>query len=313
MVRRLTSWFQSDECLGFYKALRFVEAFECCVERDGETKGRIVGYIQKDGGKVKQFFSRRAIINGGPMLAEDITGNEIATLLNNCRKKLKGRAIYVETRNFNDFSNYKDIFEKSGWDYCPHYNFIVTADSIDKVILSFSQNHRRSIKSALKNGVIIENNPTKSEIEGFYDVLNNLYRTKVRTPLFPLSFFITLAEYGKVIVVKSLEGKVIGGIAMATGLLDTCYEWFVCGNDEEYKKYHPSTVATYAGIKYTIENGYRFFDFMGAGAPGDGGYGVRDFKAKFGGELVEYGRFKCILNRPLYAIGCLGVKILKRH
>lgn len=31
---------------------------------------------------------------------------------------------------------------------------------------------------------------------------------------------------------------------------------------------------------------------MGAGVPNDGGYGVRDFKAKFGGELVEYGRFK---------------------
>ncbi len=28
-------------------------------------KGVIAGYIQKDGGKVKQFFSRRAIVNGG--------------------------------------------------------------------------------------------------------------------------------------------------------------------------------------------------------------------------------------------------------
>ena len=51
---------------------------------------------------------------------------------------------------------------------------------------------------------------------------------------------------------------------------------------------------------------------MGAGAPGDGGYGVREFKAKFGGELVEYGRFKYICNKPLYAIGKLGVKLMKR-
>ena len=51
---------------------------------------------------------------------------------------------------------------------------------------------------------------------------------------------------------------------------------------------------------------------MGAGAPGDGGYGVRDFKAKFGGELVEYGRFKYVCNPVLYAIGKLGVAILKK-
>ena len=51
---------------------------------------------------------------------------------------------------------------------------------------------------------------------------------------------------------------------------------------------------------------------MGAGKPGDGGYGVRDFKAEFGGKLVEYGRFKCILSPVLYRIGEIGVNIIKK-
>ena len=51
---------------------------------------------------------------------------------------------------------------------------------------------------------------------------------------------------------------------------------------------------------------------MGAGKPDDGGYGVRDFKLKFGGELFEYGRFKHISSKFLYSIGVLGVKLLKK-
>ena len=71
-------------------------------------------------------------------------------------------------------------------------------------------------------------------------------------------------------------------------------------------------MATWSGIQFAAESGHKCFDMMGAGAPGDGGYGVRDFKAKFGGTLVEYGRFKYICNKPLYALGKLGVRLMKR-
>ena len=53
------------------------------------------------------------------------------------------------------------------------------------------------------------------------------------------------------------------------------------------------------------------FDMMGAGKP-DEAYGVRDFKAKFGGKEVEHGRWLAITKPLLYRIGVLGVKILKR-
>ena len=71
-------------------------------------------------------------------------------------------------------------------------------------------------------------------------------------------------------------------------------------------------MATYYGIRFAAENGFKRFDMMGAGAPGDGGYGVREFKAKFGGELKEFGRFKYIAHPLLYKIGSLGVKLMKR-
>jgi lipid II:glycine glycyltransferase (peptidoglycan interpeptide bridge formation enzyme) len=90
------------------------------------------------------------------------------------------------------------------------------------------------------------------------------------------------------------------------------YEWFACGVDGVYPHIYPSTYATYLGIKYAAENGCKIFDMMGAGKP-DEAYGVRDFKAKFGGEMVEHGRYLCIRKPLLYKLGKLGVKLLKKR
>lgn len=58
-------------------------------------------------------------------------------------------------------------------------------------------------------------------------------------------------------------------------------------------------MATYAAIEYGLKNHLKIFDFMGAGKPSED-YGVRDFKGKFGGELVEHGRFIKINNALLF-------------
>lgn len=70
-------------------------------------------------------------------------------------------------------------------------------------------------------------------------------------------------------------------------------------------------MATYAAIEYANEHNIPLFDFMGAGKPREA-YGVREFKARFGGELVEHGRFLCIRKALLYWIGKMGVKLLKK-
>jgi len=61
-------------------------------------------------------------------------------------------------------------------------------------------------------------------------------------------------------------------------------------------------MANWAVIAYAAENGFSRFDMMGAGKP-DKNYGVREFKAEFGGDLVEYGRFLYICKNFLYQSG----------
>jgi lipid II:glycine glycyltransferase (peptidoglycan interpeptide bridge formation enzyme) len=48
---------------------------------------------------------------------------------------------------------------------------------------------------------------------------------------------------------------------------------------------------------------------MGIGRP-DKSYGVRDFKIRFGGDTVNYGRFIRINNKLKYSIAKSGFNIL---
>lgn len=307
----MNSFFHSDEYLDFLSGIKCFNPFRFAVSRDNREVGHIQGYIQKDGGWFKGFFTRRAIVNGGPALSEDISEGEIEALLNACRKGLKGRAIYIETRNFSDYSKWRHVFERCGFHYEPHYDFIVDTSSLDIAESGLGKSRKRDIRTSLRDGTSVIEDPNKDSIIEFYGILSALYRNKVKTPLFPLDFFVQLSQkpYSKFLLVE-YNGEIIGGTVCVFDD-ETVYEWFACGKDGVFKSIFPSTLATWSGIKFAAESGRSHFDMMGAGAPGDGGYGVREFKAKFGGELVEYGRFKYIINKCLYRIGELGVKALR--
>ena len=304
--------FQSNDFLQFLNKTGLFETFRFSVSRGEREVGIIQGYIQRDGGRLKRFLSRRAIINGGPYFAEDITEEEVKTLLGKCHNGLKNKAIYIETRNFSDYSQLRPLFEASGFIYEPHYDFIVNTESIEIAEDNLGKSRKRDVRTSLRDGAVVIDNPTHEQIEAFYGLLSSLYTTKVKTPLFPFVFFDKLSQepFSRFLLVE-YQGEIIGGTVCVFDN-DTVYEWFACGKDGAFKNIFPSTLATWSGIKYAAESGQSHFDMMGAGAPGDGGYGVREFKAKFGGELVEYGRFKYICNKPLYAIGKLGVKLMKR-
>lgn len=309
----VASWFQTPEAYDFFNTLSFLEAFCVAVETKGVLKGVVVGFIQKDGGRIKQYFSRRAIVNGGPLLADDITVKELSALLDATKSILKRKAIFVETRNFNDYSRWREVFEKCGFNYEPHLNFHVNCISEDNVWNNLKENRKRQIKRAQKEGVVITEASNEEEVFSFYELLQNLYKSKVKSPLFLVEFFVLFYRKGcgKIFLIK-YNNKIIGGIMCPIFDSRCIYEWFVCGMDGSFKYKYPSVMATWAAIKYANNNQIERFDFMGAGKPNDGGYGVRDFKSKFGGELVEYGRYVYICKPWLYRVGKFGVQILKR-
>jgi lipid II:glycine glycyltransferase (peptidoglycan interpeptide bridge formation enzyme) len=87
------------------------------------------------------------------------------------------------------------------------------------------------------------------------------------------------------------------------------YDWFA-GTDESHLDKYPNDFLPWKIIQWSKENNYMTFDFGGAGRPEEP-YGVREYKLKFGGKLVDNGRFVCIHNKFLFLIGHFGLKLFK--
>ena len=331
------TWFQTPEAYLFFASMpELFRPFVMAISKEtplSEAQHSInpplqtlravcCGYVTKERSALKQFFTRRAIIIGGPALADDATDEEVEALMTAVKNLSFSHSlihsfihspIYIETRNFNDYSRWKNAFEKSGFSYVPHLNFHVhTNQPWDDIETNIGKHRKKYIRLSFRGGATIEENPTIDQVRTYYDILLELYRTKVKMPLQPWSFFEKLYNLNscKYLLVM-YEGQIVGGSICMLLPGRGVYEWYACGKDGEFKNIHPSSVTKYAGMKYACDNGYAIFDMMGAGKP-DEEYGVRDFKAEFGGELVEHGRFLCVTKPLLYKLGTLGVKILKK-
>jgi lipid II:glycine glycyltransferase (peptidoglycan interpeptide bridge formation enzyme) len=88
------------------------------------------------------------------------------------------------------------------------------------------------------------------------------------------------------------------------------YGWYG-GVDRTYSGYTPNELLTWHILKWGAENGYRTYDFGGAGIPGEQ-YGVRDFKSKFGGQLVCHGRNLYVHSPGLLRLSTFGFKVLRK-
>ena len=310
----VATWFQTEIAYKFYASLpSIMRPYVVALTVNDTLRGVVVGYITQEKNPIKQLLTRRAIIVGGPLLANDISTKEVEILMAATRKSLKGKAIYIETRNFNDYSAWKEGFIASDFEYVPHLNFHVDTASKETIEANLSKSRKRDIRVSFRDGATIVNNPTIDQVRSYYTILADLYQTKVKLPLFSLEFFEKLYELDSSrFLLVEYNGEIFGGTVCVSLQNKTMFEWFVCGRDGEVKNVFPSEVATYAGLQCSADDNCAKFDMMGAGSP-NVKYGVRDFKAKFGGELVEHGRYLCVLNGLLYNLGKLGVKILKKR
>ena len=314
----VATWFQTPEAYRFYHSVDSMQAFAYGVSQESRLTGVVVGYTTQEKCNFKQHFTCRTIIYGGPLLADDISETALAELLKAVKKTayrqspIANRPIYIESRNFHDYSRWKSVFEANGFKYQSHLNFHVNTTSADLAQSSIGKHRWKYIRLSMRDGAKIVENPTLKQVQAFYTILQDLYQTKVKTPLWSWEFFERLyyIEHSQYILVE-LDGKIVGGTACVCLPGKAVYEWYACGRDNCRDDIRPLSVAIWGEMQYAAENGYPLFDFMGAGKP-DEPYGVRDFKAEFGGELVEHGRFLCVRKPLLYKIGTLGVKWLKR-
>jgi len=311
--------FQTPEMFEVYQNTKKYEpVFVAIINEKEEILGTLLAVIQKEYSGLLGNFTARAIIFGGPLI-KDNDPDVLDFVLKEYDEIIKRKAIYSQFRNFWDWGDSKEIFIKNGFEYEEHYNVLVDLEKdADTLFSKLHTSKRRQIRKALKSGVSICEAENKNEIEKLYEILLDLYVKKVKKPIPPLSLFLNLFRILnpinsiKIFVIK-YNDKIVGGIICPISFNKfnkVIYEFYI-GSHNDYKKFYPGILSTWAPIKWGNENGLSKFDFMGAGNPYED-YGVRDFKLKFGGELVNYGRFEKVHKTVLMEIGKMGFKILQK-
>ncbi len=304
--------FQSFEMVDFWNGQKNHKPICFFVEADdGECLAFCNAVIMSNGRLLIKTISKRAIIFGGPLIKKGSNKKEILDfLLENIENYLKKKSIYIEIRNFYNFSYLKESFTKNNWNYLPYQNYKIHLSSEEDVFKRLKPEKRRQIRKALRENVEISYDKSEENIFEVYNILVKIYKKRAKKPIPNLSFFTNLLaqDFAGVVCVK-FENKIIGGSFFLKDN-NAIYDWYRGGLDYEYKKRYPSTLAAWAIIKYGLDHKLSVFDFMGAGIKGEE-YGVRTFKSQFGGDLVEYGRYIKINNQTIYSFGKMVFNVLQ--
>lgn len=308
----VATFFQTVDCYEFYQKISFFKSFAFAVSENDKLVGVACGYLVGEGQGIKNYLSSRVIIPGGLLLANDISSEALNLLLNEIKNKFAKRVVYIEIRNYNDYSCFKNQIVEAGFSYEPHLNIVVPISTKEQAISNLSVTKRRQIKLSEKSGVSCVMSKNIADLKGFYEILSNLYLLKIKKPLFPFEFFEKLLneDFTRFFVVKKND-SVLGGILTVALTDKVLYEWYVCGDDKSEVDAYPSLIATWKAIEYATENGFKFFDFMGAGKPNED-YGVREFKSRFGGRHIDTGRFLFVSKPVVYNLAKTYLKIVKK-
>ena len=289
--------FQTPEMAEVYSRTKNREPISLAViDTDSdEIYAFLQGALLKEISGFMSSFSSRSIIHGGPLFVYNENGiAAVKTLMIHYNEIAKKKSLYSEIRNLNDTSNFKFLFEDAGYKYEDHLNFLTDLTKpIDELRKQLYKSKRQAVNKAKKVGVVVEEITNKKLIPIFYDLVKKSYMNS-KVPFADISLFESAFD---VLVpqkmCKFFLAQYKGGYIASTCFL--CYnglifDWYG-GVDRAFSKYRANELLEWHSLKWCAENGYRIFDFGGAGKPGEP-YGPRKFKQEFGGNLVSYGRWK---------------------
>ena len=302
--------FQQQVMFRFYRSLKNYTPFFIFIEENGNVLVSLLGVVIKEKNIYPSFLASRCLIIGkAEFFSDNITElSAYKLLLKEIDNEFRRKCLFIEFRFPEKNEELNAVFRENNYAYSPWYN---VKNNLNEDYISPAK--KRQIKSGFKNGASIIEATTEAQVKAFYAILKQLY-SNIKKPLPPIEFFTRFlhdfCEKGKgVYLLIDFQGKIIGGIMCLFENNETIYEWYVGSNHNEYKNLYPGVLSVYAAIDYGRKNGFRCFDFLGAGQQNTA-YTVRDFKLTFGGNLEETTRWQKVNFRVLYKMALFANRFL---
>jgi serine/alanine adding enzyme len=261
-------------------------------------------------------FTTRAVVYGSVLCAPGPEARKaLEVLLRAYVGEAGGGLLFTELRNLSDLGSLQPVMEECGFRYEDHLNYLIDLGGPPEAVLqAFGRRTRKRIRHALREGrVVVKETKEREGVALCYELLHASYAT-AKVPLAGRSLFEAafdiLQPRGmvKFLLAWIDDSPVAGSVELL--YRDTIYGWY-SGVDRDFSADAPNEILMWHILRWGAENGYRVYDFGGAGKPGEE-YGVRDFKAKFGGKLVCYGRSTFVHMPAALRLSTLGYRIFRQ-
>jgi len=267
-------------------------------------------------GGVLRGLTSRAVAYGSVLAAPGAEGQRaLARLLDAYTEAVGSNVLFTELRNVADLTEWQPVLNAHGFKYEEHLNYVIDLDRPPEAILdSFGRRTRKQIRRGLRAGeVALAEVTDRAELAACYALLRQTYE-RAQVPLADVTLFDAAFEIlrPKGMIRFTLARVEHSPVAVSVELIykDVVYGWFG-GVAREFGSLVPGELVMWDVLRWGAENGYRVYDFGGAGTPNED-YGVRDFKAKFGGALVGYGRNTYVHAPVRLPISKAGYQIYRR-
>lgn len=248
-------------------------------------------------------YASRCIVMGGPLFQNNKL-SLLKKILEAFDNFIKNKAIYTQVRILSELQYAKSVFNDLQYNFEDHLNIKVDLTSTKEVLWSEVQPQKRNqINKAIRLGLEMRIISSADDLQKSYNLLKAIYKD-IGLPLLPFSIFERMFNE---LVIKGLaqffgvyHKEELIGARYAFIFKGTIYDYYA-GSDKNYYKIYPNSFLPWQVMMWGKSNGMTLFDWGGAGKPGVP-YGVRDYKAKFGGQFVNFGRYEKIHKPILYQL-----------
>jgi hypothetical protein len=260
-------------------------------------------------------LTTRSIAYGSVLYSLDPVGEQALTVLIQTYLREAGhKALFTELRYLSDSRPIQAVLEQCGFIYEDYQDYLIDVNRpIEDIWQSMTKGCRKSIRKFRNKDVVISEINDRSYLPIFYNLLQQTYQ-HAGVPLSDISLFEAVYD---ILVPKGMAKLLLARVkndyvaaSLEAPYKDMIYSWY-SGFNRDSKAVNPNDGLVWYILEWGAKNGYRCYDFGGAGVAGEA-YSVRDFKAKYGGRLVNFGRHICVHTPFVLAISRVGYQIYRQ-
>jgi serine/alanine adding enzyme len=293
--------FQSGAMFKVYSKTKQCRPLGFIAKNDqGGILGSLVATTFMDAGVLVGKVVNHVSCRGGPLFASTGVGAIVGKLLISKLLDAAGeKSLYTRFYPMFDQPDQLSLFTSAGFSREDWLNYFVDL-TIGKEALreKMSKHRRKGIRRAENLGLEVVDASSTGDIDTLYGLLTESHN-QARIPLQDRSMFEAmqriLVPNNMAKMMMAFRGETPIAARVALTFSGVIYDWYA-GSVPEAEEVNANEFLVWRLMTWGHESGYSLLDFGGAGLPEEE-YGPREFKRRFGGQLVNLGRYT-IIHKP---------------